>query len=241
MTDRIDLIRFQRAITTTANGTVVTGITAGANGSTSQLVMDSAGNVGIGISSPSARLHVVQPNNQRTILQSSAGVNFLRLQSSNGGGNFGSQIEFFDGATNSASISSIAEGGIWFDTAGINRARITSGGDFQFNSGYGSVATAFGCRAWVNFNGTGTVAIGASGNVSSITDNGTGLYTINFTAALADTSFAANVTSKNPYNSSAGEMIGLSGGGITTTTVQVRNATIGASYDANPVGVSIHR
>jgi len=99
----------------------------------------------------------------------------------------------------------------------------------------------YAAKAWVNFNGTGTVAIGASGNVSSITDNGTGLYTINFTAALADTSFAANVTSKNPYNSSAGEMIGLSGGGITTTTVQVRNATIGASYDANPVGVSIHR
>ena len=46
--------------------------------------------------------------------------------------------------------------------------------NIQFNSGYGSVATAYGCRAWVNFNGTGTVAIRGSGNVTSITDNGRG-------------------------------------------------------------------
>jgi hypothetical protein len=52
------------------------------------------------------------------------------------------------------------------------RMRIDSSGNLKFNSGYGSVATAYGCRAWVNFNGTGTVAIRASGNVSSITDNG---------------------------------------------------------------------
>jgi len=46
-------------------------------------------------------------------------------------------------------------------------------------------------RAWVNFNGTGTVAIRASYNVSSITDNGTGNYTINFTNAMPDANFAA--------------------------------------------------
>jgi hypothetical protein len=43
--------------------------------------------------------------------------------------------------------------------------------------------------AWVNFNGTGTVAIRSSYNVSSITDNGTGDYTINFTTALADANY----------------------------------------------------
>ncbi len=47
------------------------------------------------------------------------------------------------------------------------------------------------CKAWVNFNGTGTVAIGASYNVSSITDNGTGDYTVNFTTALADANYSA--------------------------------------------------
>jgi hypothetical protein len=47
------------------------------------------------------------------------------------------------------------------------------------------------CRAWVNFNGTGTVAIRASGNVSSITDNGTGDYTVNFTTAMPDANYGA--------------------------------------------------
>jgi len=46
------------------------------------------------------------------------------------------------------------------------------------------------CRAWVNFNGTGTVAIRASGNVSSITDNGTGAYAVNFTNAMLDANYA---------------------------------------------------
>jgi hypothetical protein len=46
------------------------------------------------------------------------------------------------------------------------------------------------CRAWVNFNGTGTVAIRASGNVTSITDNGTGDYTVNFTTAMPDANYS---------------------------------------------------
>jgi hypothetical protein len=50
------------------------------------------------------------------------------------------------------------------------------------------------CRAWVNFNGTGTVAIRASFNVSSITDNGTGDYTVNFTNALPDANYSYNVS-----------------------------------------------
>jgi hypothetical protein len=45
-------------------------------------------------------------------------------------------------------------------------------------------------KAWVNFNGTGTVAIRASYNVSSITDNGTGDYTVNFTTAMPNADYA---------------------------------------------------
>lgn len=51
-------------------------------------------------------------------------------------------------------------------------------------------APIYACRAWVNFNGTGTVAIRASGNVSSITDNGVGLYTVNFATAMPDANYA---------------------------------------------------
>ena len=58
----------------------------------------------------------------------------------------------------------------------------------QFNAS-GS-APGYACRAWVNFDGTGTVAIRASGNVSSITDNGTGTYTVNFTTAMPDANYS---------------------------------------------------
>ena len=50
------------------------------------------------------------------------------------------------------------------------------------------------CRAWVNFNGQGTVAIRASGNVSSITDNGVGNYTVNFTTPMPDANYSVSGT-----------------------------------------------
>jgi hypothetical protein len=53
------------------------------------------------------------------------------------------------------------------------------------------------CRAWVNFNGTGTVAIRAQFNVSSITDNGTGDYTVNFATALADANYCVVLGMRN--------------------------------------------
>jgi hypothetical protein len=70
------------------------------------------------------------------------------------------------------------------------------------NSGYGSDAVAYGCRAWVNFNGQGTVAIRASGNVSSITDLGTGNYRVNFTTAMPNTNYACVVSTKQTDDAS---------------------------------------
>ena len=58
----------------------------------------------------------------------------------------------------------------------------------------------YSCRAWVNFNGTGTVAIRASGNVTSITDNGVGDYTVNFTTAMSDANYSVGGVIK--YNTS---------------------------------------
>jgi len=51
-------------------------------------------------------------------------------------------------------------------------------------------APVYACRAWVNFDGTGTVSIRDSGNVSSITDNGTGNYTVNFATAMPDGNYS---------------------------------------------------
>jgi len=90
---------------------------------------------------------------------------------------------------------------------------VSIGQNLKFNSGYGSSVTAYGCRAWVNFNGTGTVAIRDSGNVSSITDLGTGQYQVNFTTAMPDANYAIvfsgygnsarNTTTTNIASSSA--------------------------------------
>jgi len=81
-------------------------------------------------------------------------------------------------------------GSLALQSAGTTAVNIDTSQNLAFNSGYGSVATAYGCRAWVNFNGSGTVAIRASGNVSSITDNGVGDYTVNFTNAMPDTNYS---------------------------------------------------
>jgi hypothetical protein len=77
------------------------------------------------------------------------------------------------------------------------------------------------CRAWVNFNGTGTVAIRASGNVASITDNGTGDYTVNFTTAMPDANYNA-VFGASPQN---GRYIVNYGGTVNNGTTAVSNST----------------
>jgi hypothetical protein len=93
--------------------------------------------------------------------------------------------------TSGLQIAPDNSGSLQLQTNGTTAAvTIDTSQNLQFNSGYGSVATAYGCRAWVNFNGSGTVAVIASGNVSSITDGGTGQYTINFTSALVDNKYS---------------------------------------------------
>lgn len=92
---------------------------------------------------------------------------------------------------------------IAFTEGGVQVGEFDASGNFQFNSGYGSVATAFGCRAWVNFNGTGTVAIRASGNVSSVTDAGVGNYGVNFASSMPDANYAAVVAAGPDVNNGA--------------------------------------
>lgn len=83
----------------------------------------------------------------------------------------------------------------------------TAGTAPTFKDGNGT-ETGTLCRAWVNFNGTGTVAIRASFNVSSITDNGTGDYTINFTNAMPDANYVTVGSCDRPSSSGEG-ILGL--------------------------------
>lgn len=101
-------------------------------------------------------------------------------------------------------------------------------------------APIYACRAWVNFNGTGTVAIRESGNVSSITDNGTGDYTVNFTTAMEDVNYAANVTTQTGGIAGA---VTLDGTAARTTTALRLGAltTAGNFVDSAQMSVSIFR
>jgi hypothetical protein len=90
-------------------------------------------------------------------------------------------------------------------------------------------APVYACRAWVNFNGTGTVAIRGSGNVSSITDNGTGDYTVNFSTAMPDTNYCCSFGNQPQADngSSGGYMmtdVARTTSAIQTTSVRVRVA-----------------
>jgi len=83
----------------------------------------------------------------------------------------------------------------------------------NFETSTGAIPTLGGdsvetrlCRAWVNFNGEGTVAIRDSYNISSLTDRGTGLYTISFLTAMSDANYSA-----------------VANGALTTTNTAARN------------------
>jgi hypothetical protein len=82
------------------------------------------------------------------------------------------------------------------------------------------------CRAWVNFNGTGTVAIRASYNVSSITDNATGDYTVNFATAMPDANYSVVATGDNTN----ALIVRLSNNEAVPATGSVRLSTINTSF-----------
>ena len=117
-------------------------------------------------------------------------------------------------------------------------------GNLSFNSGYGSSAVAYGCRAWVNFDGTGTPAIRASGNVSSITDNGTGNYTVNFTTAMPDVNYCM-VNSCSATPSASGRSATASPLSVATYLIGsirvICNDTGNATIDPDIVNIAIFR
>lgn len=96
----------------------------------------------------------------------------------------------------------------------------------------------YACRAWVNFNGTGTVAIRASGNVSSITDNGTGDYTVNFTTAMPDANYCAALSCRRSSTADGNLTVLLNQTVAPTTSafrLRVSNASAGGVEDTDTV------
>ena len=97
-------------------------------------------------------------------------------------------------------------------------------------------------KAWVNFNGTGTVAIRASYNVSSITDNGVGDYTVNFTTAMVDANYGVSGTS-NLDGTNRGGIVGINSTRTKTTNSLPMSILQGTStlFDTSEICVSIFR
>ena len=124
-------------------------------------------------------------------------------------------------------------------TTGITTADIEAT-TLTVNAGYGSNATAYGVRAWVNFVGTGTVSINASGNVSSITDNAVGNYTVNFTTAMPDDDYSVNGSTSSAVNNN----VFIAGATVLPTTSAYRfntRASTNVNLDMPIVNVNFIR
>ena len=111
-----------------------------------------------------------------------------------------------------------------------------TGSTFGFNSGYGSVATAYGCRAWVSFTGS-TAAIRGSANVSSITRNGTGNYVVNYSTALPDTNYSAvaSCAGQGSVNGSTNCMLVNASAGGTNVAPTTTATTLFCYHSGNQV------
>jgi hypothetical protein len=163
---------------------------------------------------------------------------------------FGSQNVVTTGTSTAASLiptgSSVPANGVYLPAANelaiatntIERMRFDSAGGLSFNAGFGSVAPAFGCRAWVSFAATGgTITVNASGGVSSVTRNGPGDFTINLSTTMPDVNFCVNVTTGAAFT-------GHNPNILSTTSVEIATLAVATPHAPGDAGrnlVSIHR
>ena len=199
------------------------------------------GLVGIGTSSPGTKLNVY----------SSSAINtFIRPQNTLGYVDFGalSDGSIYGGYAAPASGTGVTLGTsnstYWRVLTNATEAlRIDTSGNLLFNSGYGSAATAYGCRAWINYNGT-AATIRASANVTSVTKNATGDYTMNLTNAMPDVNYCMALG--GDYSNTRGDSVSGHNAwpaGYAASTTQVNIQTCGASayYDLATISLAVFR
>ena len=215
---------------------------------------DTSGNLGIGTSSPTEKVTtagaLLSTAAASSLARDGAFVDYSgsysRFVAGRAGGNYGSWQSYVAGASGVTLRHQIDYDSTfrWYAADGTTeRMRLDSSGNFQFNSGYGSAAVAYGCRAWVNFNGTGTVAIRASGNVSSITDLGVGAYRANFTTAMPDANYITPAGVNFDTATAQGSSVQIDRGNQTTSYayIEVRSAANTSDVDRAYIHLAIFR
>ena len=129
------------------------------------------------------------------------------------------------------------------DNNSVTSAKIVDGtiAAADLNGAQSGSAPIFGLRAWVNFNGTGTVAILGSGNVSSVTDNNLGDYTISFVTAMSDTNYAVVASAAGSGGSDPAAWI--NNAVYTTSSVRITTgfSSTGNLADASIVNIMVIR
>jgi len=188
---------------------------------TEDMRITSSGDVGVGTSSPGSKLEVAGLIRATSLTNPSSG----------------SGVELgYDGTQGVLQAFS--------NRATNTLVPINIQGDLKMNSGYGSSAVAYGCRAWVNFNGSGGASIRGSGNIASVVRISGGIYYITFTNNMPDTNFcfvgSASVSTGN-FGLVPGDEISERTVNKTGTFYTVNAASVNNAADANNINIAIFR
>ena len=217
---------------TTTNGVAVQGDNSGSlqlqtNNGTTAVTIDTSQNVGIGTTTP------LVPSSGRKVVTLNGTTDAMYNIGING-----TYTGFFYSSASNTQLGSATNIPLQLYSNDVERMRIATDGTISTTIG-STLYGAYSARAWVNFNGTGTVAIRTSRNVSSITDNGTGDYTINFTTAMPDNEYA--FTQHITCGSTGALNDGCDLQSIATGSFRVLCGNGGTALDANYAMFSIFR
>ena len=230
-------------ITQTGTGAVLR-VQDSADPDATPFIIDNAGNVGIGTATPSVQLEVTGAAKIGSVEVNTATIGSLSLTSAPlpiaSGGTAGiTALAAFDNLKQAATetytgvieLATSAEA-----TAGTDAARALTPATLRSAVNTTGTAPIYAPRAWVVFNGSGTIAIRASGNVTSITDNAAGDYTINFTTALPSANYAsmASISSLATFLPTVCIPGALSAGSMTAAPAPTASAVRMAIQGASP-------